>query len=261
MEEGTQSAWLYELLQSEVDELVVTMPEKQHGSKDDARDALKLAQDLRAGAIKRRVYKSCGPYSELRAAVRSYTTLRDDLIRAKNRLKAIYRSRGVLPSGEEVFHPEKHGRWEKKLNSPQRESAELLYSQVEALTELRDLAERRLLEAAKPHKSVKIVGTAPAVGPIRAAQIVAAVVTESPTRAEGGVQGRRATGDQQDDQPPVARRLPAAARGRNEAALGQADDRPAYRGRGPADVEARGSLRLGETTFPHHRPSIVTRPG
>jgi hypothetical protein len=34
-EEGAQSAWLYELLQREVDELVVTMPEKQRGSKDD----------------------------------------------------------------------------------------------------------------------------------------------------------------------------------------------------------------------------------
>lgn len=109
--------------------------------------------------------------------MRSYTILRDDLIRAKNRVKAIYRSRALLPMGEEVFHPEKHERWEKKLTSPQRESAALLYAQVESLTTLRDIAEKRLLDAAKPHKSVMIVGTAPAIGPIRAAQIVAAVVT------------------------------------------------------------------------------------
>jgi hypothetical protein len=45
--------------------------------------------------------------------------LRDDLGRTKNRLKALYRSRGML-TGDDVFHPEKHLRWEKKLPSPQQ---------------------------------------------------------------------------------------------------------------------------------------------
>lgn len=89
LEEGTQSAWLYELLRNEVDEIVVTMPARRVGSKNDARDALELAEALRTRAIERRVYKSCGPYSELRAAVRSYMILRGDVTRAKNRLKAI----------------------------------------------------------------------------------------------------------------------------------------------------------------------------
>src|SRR5918911_85710 len=111
IEEGTQSAWIYELLENEADELVVTMAERHGGSKDDARDALQLAEALRTRAIKRCVYKSCGPYSELRAAVRSYGLLRDDLARTKNRLKALYRSRGIL-AGDEVFHADKHLRWE-----------------------------------------------------------------------------------------------------------------------------------------------------
>ena len=177
IEEGTQSAWLYELLQNEVEELVVTMPARRSGSKDDARDALQLAEGLRTGAIKQRVYKSCGPYSELRAAVRSYTILRDDLTRAKNRLKAIYRSRAILPPVDEVYHARTHEQWERKLAPPQRESAALLYAQVDSLAKLWATAEERLLEASKPHKIVKILSTAPAIGPIRAAQIVAIVVT------------------------------------------------------------------------------------
>jgi len=44
LEEGTQSAWLYELLKDEVDELVMTMPGARGGQKDDARDALELAR-------------------------------------------------------------------------------------------------------------------------------------------------------------------------------------------------------------------------
>ena len=47
------------------------------------------------GALKRRVYKESGPYSELRAAVRSYGLLRSDVRRTKNRLKALFRQYGV----------------------------------------------------------------------------------------------------------------------------------------------------------------------
>ncbi len=177
LEEGTQSAWLYELLRNEVDEIVVTMPARRVGCKDDARDALELAEGLRTGAIKRRVYKSCGPYSELRAAVRSYSILTRDVARAKNQLKALYRSRAILAAGDEVYQAGKHEQWEKKLPPPQRESARLLYEQVESLTKLRSSAEERLLEASKAHKILKTLSTAPAIGPIRSAQIVATVVT------------------------------------------------------------------------------------
>ena len=97
LEEGTQSAWLYELLRSEVEDVVVTMPGKHPGPKDDARDALMLAESLRNGTNLRRVYKGIGPYSELRAAVRSYSMLRSDVKRNKSRLKALFRSRGLMP--------------------------------------------------------------------------------------------------------------------------------------------------------------------
>jgi hypothetical protein len=39
LEEGAQSAWLYELLQGEAEDVVVTMPAKRAGPKDDARAA------------------------------------------------------------------------------------------------------------------------------------------------------------------------------------------------------------------------------
>ena len=177
LEEGTQSAWLYEILKDEVDEIVVTMPVRREGCKDDARDALQLAEGLRTGSIRQRVYKACGPYSELRAAVRSYGILRQDLTRAKNRLRALYRSRAILVPGDEVFRPEKHVRWEEMLPPAQRESAALLYAQVESLTKIWSAAEKRLFEASKPQKVVKILSTAPGIGPIRAAQIAAVVVT------------------------------------------------------------------------------------
>ena len=91
------------------------MPGARGGQKDDARDALELAEGLRTGTIKQQVYKACGPYSELRAAVRSYGILRCDVARAKNRLKALYRSRGMATPGNEVYQAGKHEAWEKLL--------------------------------------------------------------------------------------------------------------------------------------------------
>ena len=58
MEEGTQSAWLHELLWPHVEELVVAVPEKTRGSKNDERDAWARAEELRTGAIRTRVYKA-----------------------------------------------------------------------------------------------------------------------------------------------------------------------------------------------------------
>jgi transposase len=175
LEEGTQSAWLYELLEPEVDEIVVIIPEKRVGSKDDARDAWKLAEDLRVGAVKRRVYKKVGPYSELRAAVRSYMQLRSDVQRAKSRLKAIYLSRGLHMQGTKVYQ-EKNATWDRQLPPAQRSSVEILRLELGALLDLWTQAEERLLQASKEHPIVQTLATAPAIGPIRAAQIVALVV-------------------------------------------------------------------------------------
>jgi transposase len=176
LEEGTQSAWVYELLKARAD-VAVIVPDAHRGPKDDARDAWALAECLRVGAIRRRVYKACGPFSELRAAMRSYTMLRDDVGRTKNRLKALYRSRGVMTPASAPFHPECHQKWERKLPPEQARSAELLLQQLKAQEALWAKAEERLAAASKKHSVVKLLATAPAIGPIRAAQIVATVVT------------------------------------------------------------------------------------
>jgi hypothetical protein len=39
LEEGTQSAWLHEILEPEVSEIVVVSPPETRGAKDDLRDA------------------------------------------------------------------------------------------------------------------------------------------------------------------------------------------------------------------------------
>lgn len=176
LEEGTQSAWVFEILKG-FGEVVVTVPEPHLGNKDDARDAWALAELLRTGAIRRRVYKDCAPYSELRAAMRSYTMLRDDVCRTKARLKATFRSRGLMPPGEAAYHSKRSQDWARQLPPEERQTAAMLLEQLLLQEAMRSKAEARVAAAAKKHPVVKLVASAPGIGPIRSAQIVATVVT------------------------------------------------------------------------------------
>ena len=94
-EEGTWSAWLYDLLNPHVDQLVVCNPRKnallKDGNKSDRIDARKLAELLRGNQLKP-VYHGETGVRMLRELSRSYLTIVKDLSRVMNRLKAVYRS-------------------------------------------------------------------------------------------------------------------------------------------------------------------------
>ena len=94
LEEGTWAAWLYDLLQPQVQEVVVCNPRRnallKEGSKSDKVDARKLADLLRTGML-RPVYHGENGLRTLRELARSYQTISKDLTRVMNRLKALYR--------------------------------------------------------------------------------------------------------------------------------------------------------------------------
>ena len=96
-EEGTWSAWLYDLLNPHVDQLVVCNPRKnallKDGNKSDRIDARKLAELLRGNQLKP-VYHGETGVRMLRELSRSYLTIVKDLSRVMNRLKAVYNNQG-----------------------------------------------------------------------------------------------------------------------------------------------------------------------
>lgn len=176
LEEGTQSAWLHETLSPHAAETVVTVPEKNRGQKDDLRDAWARAEDLRTGRIQTRVYKAPTHLAGLRCAGNAYRLATQDMVRAKNRLKAVYRSRGVS-TDQSVYEASKRDEWLTQLPYGYRQLAESLCRELDGLTQLRDEAEEWLLKEAKSHPIVRILRTAPGMGPIRVAQLVAIVGT------------------------------------------------------------------------------------
>lgn len=175
-EEGTQSAWLHELLEPHTDEIVVTMPLKRSGPKDDARDAWALAEDYRAGRLKRCIYKAPAAHAGLKNAVRCYGFVTRDGVRVKNRLRAVYRSRGITTDAT-IYTPEARARWLRKLPPSHRRLAEALGQELDALVPLQDQAEKWLREEAKARPIVKTLATAPGMGAVRTAQVVAIAVT------------------------------------------------------------------------------------
>jgi transposase len=177
LEEGTQSAWLHEILGPHTTEIVVTTPRESKGPKDDLRDAWARAEELRTGAIRTRVYKAPQHLSGLRNAASTFRLATRDVVRVKNRLKAVLRSRGIH-SDSGVYDAKKRAGWLKQLPGfGHRGAAEWLCRELDALLPLREEAEDWLLKEAKSHPIIRKLQTAPGMGPLRTAQLVGIVGT------------------------------------------------------------------------------------
>lgn len=173
-EEGNLSQWLYELLEPISQEIVVFVPPKHEGQKDDYRDACNAAEGLRTHALKRTVFKANRELASLRSAVRTHQALVRDITRAKVRLKSVFRSRAVF-AGDEVYDPEKRESLLQRLPAPERATAKAFAAELDALQPLLGDREKALRAARTP--DVARLETIPGVGLVRAATIVAVVGT------------------------------------------------------------------------------------
>src|ERR1700733_888058 len=87
-EEGTSAAWLYDLVQPHVTEVVVCNPRQNallnYGVKNDRTDARKLAELMRGNQLKS-VYHGEHGVRTLKELVRSYLTISKDVARVMTR--------------------------------------------------------------------------------------------------------------------------------------------------------------------------------
>jgi transposase len=180
-EEGTWAAWLYDLLQPQVEQVLVCDPRRnallKEGSKSDKVDARKLAELLRTGML-RPVYHGENGLRTLRELGRSYQTVGKDLVRVMNRLKALYRGWGIPCAGTQVYALRYREEWLSKI--PQagvRRRAELLYQQLDGLQGLRREVRGEFLAESRRHKAAKLLRKIPCIGPIRAGLLIALMQT------------------------------------------------------------------------------------
>lgn len=180
-EEGPHAAWLYDLLGPHVADLIVCDPRRnrllEEGSKSDQIDARKLSELVYLGRLKA-VYHGEHGAKDLKDIVKAHGEVVRDTIRVKNRVKSLFRSRGVSVVGRGVYRPKERQGWLGQLNRKGiRRRAELLYEQLDVLEGLRKQAERDLAVESRRHQGCGILRSIPGIGPIRAAQIVGHVAT------------------------------------------------------------------------------------
>ena len=177
LEEGTQSAWLYEILSPHVEEIVVAGIRESRGQKSDVLDAFQRAEELRTRAIKKPVFKAPRLYSRLREVGRVHSMLVRDVVRVQARLKAMYRARGVGTPGKSVYGPRAREQWLRQLPVSSRWATEKLHEQYDQLLDLKREAEQELVVEARKHRISRVLATAPGLGPIRVARLLPVVIT------------------------------------------------------------------------------------
>ncbi len=177
IEEGTQSAWLYEILQPHVHELVVMTIPKSRGKKSDKGDAYQRAEELRRGTIDRPVFKSPQTYARLRELARSHRAAVRDRVRVQSRLKTLYRSRGIPSGGRALYGVRRRDEWLEKLPAPCQPRALHLYTHLDFLVEQEQTIQAELRGELSKHSIGRMLQTCPGLGPIRVAQLLPIVIT------------------------------------------------------------------------------------
>jgi transposase len=227
MEEGTQAAWLYDLMEGRVAELVVCDARRhtavRQGSKNDFGDARNLADLLRLGGL-RPVYHGARTMRPLQEWAHSYRALNEDTTRAMNRIKALYRSRGIHCAGRGVYTQKQRDAWLERLPAgAPRQRAELLHQQLDSTRALRRRARRELLAESRKHTAAARLREIPGLGPLRVALLMARLLTPHRFRTRSKLWGYTGLGlitwDSAEhhgvDGQAVRRRQPPTLRGLN----------------------------------------------
>jgi transposase len=177
-EDCAQTQWLVELLEPHVEEIAVARSSVKEESSNDASDAFALAEALRTGRVKTGVHRPRGKMVALRSLSTTYTKMTRDMVRTKNRVQTLFRSRGVFtPTGDgKLYRPQAREQWLASLPAALSPSAKLLFQELDALTTLKATAQTQFVAEAKKHAIFNILRTCPGMGPVRVAQAMAITI-------------------------------------------------------------------------------------
>jgi hypothetical protein len=100
LEEGTQATWLAEIMSPHLAEVKVVHVSESRGQKSDEHDAFGLAEGMRTGRLDTSVFKYTGTFTTLRQLVKTHRMVVQDTVRVQNRLRALFRARGVQIPGK-----------------------------------------------------------------------------------------------------------------------------------------------------------------
>jgi transposase len=186
-EEGTWAAWLHDLLRPHVTRVVSCDPRKNAllkvGNHNDRMDARKLSELLYLNKLSP-VYHGEQGIRTLKELARSYITITRDLTRVMSRLKAIYRSWGIPCAGQQVYAPRYRAEWLAKISEAGVRRRAELYYQVRCLGGIAPGDATRTISGSTKHPTMRLLRQIPAIGPIRAALLIALIQTPNRFRTK-----------------------------------------------------------------------------
>jgi transposase len=147
---------------------------KKSGAKTDFRDALHLANELRCGHLKE-VYHDDSIWVQLRTSVSGYLDVVEEIIRFKNRLKAVFRANN-LKTDENDFYKNKDRTTEFK-NDSAKFVATNLFHQIEFLEQEKVKYLDWFKANQKKYRPIRNLMTIPGISLIRA-NIITAIVCQ-----------------------------------------------------------------------------------
>jgi transposase len=174
-EESHLAKWLYVLFKDEVDNLVVCDPSyltRRRGPKDDYRDTLHLAQELRGNHLTA-VFHEDNIFSKLRSEVSAYQDLVRDITSMKNRYKSLFRCEAIHTKGSRIYGDET--RIAELRNEEDRFVASGLFSQIKTAEEIKEGYKQRFQRYENKYSEIRALGTIPGISYTRACFIAAIV--------------------------------------------------------------------------------------
>lgn len=176
-EECELSAWLFEILDREVDKLIVCNPARNvqyKRAKTDKLDAKNLALLLRGGFLTP-IYHDGSKTEHLRALMSGYQDVVDTGVSLKNRYKSLFRKSGLPARGDGFYADES---LLKGLPRPdQRFVGHGLYRMITATEAEREKYCAAIKAIKRKFPELKLLQGIPGIGEIQAAKILSQVIT------------------------------------------------------------------------------------
>ena len=175
-EETTLAHWMFEITQPLVFRVIVCNARKlgRKEQKNDARDAKDLADLLRLNGLKGVYHYHRQTISSVKQLVVIYNQLTTDRTRIINRIKSVFREQALTVKVESEEMAQSLGQLPSEAH---RERVKLLVAELESVSRLRELARQQMVTEAEKHRSYRLLQSLPGISSIRAAQLLAWVIT------------------------------------------------------------------------------------
>lgn len=174
VEEGPLAQWVARTLRRYVDEIFICDPRNNDSihlsiNKSDEADVYKLCHLLRLGGLKRVYHPEEDHRAVFKAVALHYLDRRQQQVGLKQKIKAHFRSWGVLSlGGKRVYHPQYRDDYLAQLDQKSiRFQLENLYAVHDAAVCAQKRAEQELYRLGRRYPEIKEFRRVPGIGPIR----------------------------------------------------------------------------------------------